>query len=113
MHFQLQMQKCFREMLYISVLIWIDDVVLFAKGPDDYLEALRQFFELLRSRRLKPNMRRCNLFAHKVICCGRPNDGTGIQHSLERLKCCNTCRNHQTGLLCKITYVLSIDLEIP
>ncbi|KAE9357983.1 hypothetical protein PF008_g2896 [Phytophthora fragariae] len=39
-HFQLQMQDCFRDMLYDSLLVWIDDLLVFAKTPKEYLAKL-------------------------------------------------------------------------
>ncbi|OWZ15876.1 Retrovirusrelated Pol Polyprotein from transposon 297 [Phytophthora megakarya] len=50
-HFQLQMQDCFREMLYESVLTHVE-----------YLAKMRQFFGILRARRLKLNAKKCLRF---------------------------------------------------
>ncbi|OWY94489.1 hypothetical protein PHMEG_00035758, partial [Phytophthora megakarya] len=55
MHFQLQMQECFREMLYHSLLVWIDDLLLFVKSAEEYICKLRELFVVLRDRRLKLN----------------------------------------------------------
>ncbi|GMF16253.1 unnamed protein product [Phytophthora fragariaefolia] len=55
MHFQLRMHDFFREMLYDSVLVWIDDVLLFSTSPAEFLAKLRVFFQILRQRNLKLN----------------------------------------------------------
>ncbi|OWZ08216.1 hypothetical protein PHMEG_00019275 [Phytophthora megakarya] len=49
-------------MLYDNLLVWIDDLLLFAKTPEEYLSKLRQFFAVLRARRLKLNAKKCVLF---------------------------------------------------
>ncbi|POM68944.1 Hypothetical protein PHPALM_14828 [Phytophthora palmivora] len=85
MHFQLQMHECFREMLYDSVLVWIDDVLLFSTSPAEFLAKLRVFFQILRQRNLKLNAKKCTLFAPKVIWCGKVIDGEEVQHDPARL----------------------------
>ncbi|POM64696.1 Hypothetical protein PHPALM_19741 [Phytophthora palmivora] len=85
MHFQLQMHECFREMLYDSVLVWIDDVLLFSTSPAEFLAKLRVFFQILRQRNLKLNAKKCTHFAPKVIWCGKVIDGEGVQHDPARL----------------------------
>jgi transposase InsO family protein len=85
MHFQAQMNLCFSEMLFEALLVWIDDLLLYAKDPETYLMRLRQFFEILRRRRLKLNAAKCTLFARSVKWCGRVIDGSGTVHDKERL----------------------------
>ncbi|KAJ0389674.1 hypothetical protein P43SY_011921 [Pythium insidiosum] len=63
LHFQLQMHSVFRELLYESVLFWIDDVLLFASSPADFIDRLRVFFQILRQHKLKLNASMCKLFA--------------------------------------------------
>ncbi|ETK81445.1 hypothetical protein L915_13054 [Phytophthora nicotianae] len=65
MYFQLQMQQCFREMLYHNLLVWIDDLLLFAKYAREYHTNLRIFFETVRARRLRFNAKKCVLFETK------------------------------------------------
>jgi transposase InsO family protein len=86
LHFQAQMHDCFREQLYQSVLIWIDDVLLWASSPGDFIERLRVFFAILRQRNLKLNAKKCKLFAPKVVWCGKLIDGEGIEHDPARLE---------------------------
>ena len=48
--FQAGMMEVFEGMVYVSVLIWIDDVLLFAKTFEDYLQVLNRNETDLRSR---------------------------------------------------------------
>lgn len=84
MFFQLQMNDCFRTMLFDSVLVWIDDVLLFAKSPSEFIENLRLFFQILCQRNLKLNAKTCTLFAHRVVWCGKVVDGEGLEHDPAR-----------------------------
>ncbi|KAE8901511.1 hypothetical protein PF010_g12839 [Phytophthora fragariae] len=86
LHFQAQMQECFRSLLYNAALVWIDDILLFARSPGEFLEKLRAFFIILRQRNLKLNAAKCKLFSKKVIWCGKVIDGTGIEHDPTRLQ---------------------------
>lgn len=85
MHFQMQMQECFKEMLYEALLVWIDDVLLFAASPHEYIQQLRKFFSILRERNLKLNINKCELFTKSVVWCGNVIDGQGVSHDPSRL----------------------------
>ncbi|KAE8955495.1 hypothetical protein PR001_g32080, partial [Phytophthora rubi] len=45
--FQKTMEECFASLLYKHLLIWIDDLLLYAADMDTYLEKLAEFFSLL------------------------------------------------------------------
>eukprot|EP00644_Phytophthora_capsici_P019273 jgi/Phyca11/132444/e_gw1.167.22.1 len=85
LHFQLQMHACFQEMLYTAVLIWIDDILLFARSKDEYLNQLEKFFLILRERGLKLNALKCRLFARSVRWCGKIVTGQEVKHDPARL----------------------------
>jgi hypothetical protein len=69
----------------LVVLIWIDDVILFAHDAESCLEQLRQFLEILRSHNLKLNARKCTVFSREVVWCGRVIDWQGVPHDPSRL----------------------------
>eukprot|EP00644_Phytophthora_capsici_P011684 jgi/Phyca11/123290/e_gw1.50.483.1 len=71
--------------MYRSILVWIDDLLLFARGAEEYLSNLRAFFKVVHERRLKLNAKKCVLFDTKVVWCGKVIDGTGVKHSPDRL----------------------------
>ncbi|KAE9358743.1 hypothetical protein PF008_g2540 [Phytophthora fragariae] len=84
-HFQAQMNDILKDLLFRSVLVWIDDVLLFAQSAGAYLKNLEQFFSILRQRKLKLNAKKCKLFAKRVEWCGKLIDGEGVEHNPERL----------------------------
>ncbi|KAE9271091.1 hypothetical protein PR003_g30616, partial [Phytophthora rubi] len=85
LHFQNQMQFVFDPFLYNAVLICIDDVILFAKTVEEFLQALRKFFELLREFNLKLNIMKSKLFQLQAKWCGRLISGDGVAHDPERV----------------------------
>ena len=104
-HFQSQMHRIFEDMIYHTLLIWVDDVLLFARCVEDYLQVLRDFFQRLRVHRLKLHPRKCNLFRKQIIWCGRVIDGEGITHDPERLRALKFFGLPPMGLHCSNFYV--------
>lgn len=82
-HFQSQMNDVLQEMLFRNVLVWIGDVLLYAKTPKSFMENLSTFFEILRQRNLKLHVKKCILFARRIKWCGKLIDGEGVQHDPE------------------------------
>uniref|UniRef100_H3GL52 Integrase catalytic domain-containing protein n=1 Tax=Phytophthora ramorum TaxID=164328 RepID=H3GL52_PHYRM len=81
LHFQAQMQECFRSLLYNAALVWINDILLFARSPGEVLEKLRAFFIILRQRNLKLNAVKCKLFSKKVVWCGKVIDESMVDYA--------------------------------
>jgi transposase InsO family protein len=79
------MHSVFQDLLHVAVLIWIDDVILFAADAASYLQRLHQFLETLRVHNLKLNARKCTVFSREVVWCGRVISGQGIAHDPSRL----------------------------
>ncbi|TYZ69491.1 hypothetical protein PybrP1_001835 [[Pythium] brassicae (nom. inval.)] len=82
LHFQAQMQSVLRSMLYQSVLVWIDDVILFARSPAEFLTALRQFFSLLRESNLKLNAAKSTFRIDSLMKLPLPNTAADLQYLL-------------------------------
>ena len=76
--FQKTMQQVLHQMLFLSVFIYIDDVLVFAKSEDDFVAAIGQVFERWRAHNifLKPQKRM--FFAAQLLWCGHGIDATGI-----------------------------------
>ncbi|OWY98480.1 hypothetical protein PHMEG_00030748 [Phytophthora megakarya] len=52
-HFQRTMEKCFEKLLHKHLLVWVDDLLLYASNVDEYLEKLQEFFSLVNEFGLK------------------------------------------------------------
>ncbi|KAG3097848.1 hypothetical protein PI124_g16272 [Phytophthora idaei] len=79
------MNDILMDLLFRSVLVWIDDVFPYARSAGDFLENLENFFSILRQRKLKLNAKEVKLFAKRVKWCGKLIDGEGVEHDPERL----------------------------
>jgi hypothetical protein len=66
LHFQLTMENCFRKLLYKHLLIWIDDLLLYANNVDTYLEKLEELFSLRNDFGLKLSAAKSSLFQRSV-----------------------------------------------
>jgi hypothetical protein len=85
-YFQSTMQGCFREILYISLIIWIDDILVYAKTEEDLLRAIEEVFDILNKFGLKLNPNKCELFKTDIKFCGKMIDQHGIRHDPERIR---------------------------
>ena len=43
------MIKCFEDLLDVLVLIWMDDLLLFAKNEDTFLKVLKAVLEIVKN----------------------------------------------------------------
>ncbi|OWZ10999.1 hypothetical protein PHMEG_00016043 [Phytophthora megakarya] len=73
LRFQNQIQFVFDPLLYITVLILIDDVILFAKILDEFMCLLREF-------NLKLHIMKCNLYEVQVNWCGHLISRDRVEH---------------------------------
>jgi len=77
--FQAGMMEIFDGMVYVSLLIWIDDTLLFAKAFEDCLQVFRQSFQRLRKFNVKLNPNKTQLFSREITWCGRKVSKIGIR----------------------------------
>jgi len=82
LHFQVTMERCFAKLLYKHLLIWIDDLLLYAEDVDTYLEEL---FSLMNEFGLKLSASKSSLFQRSVKWCGKIIDGDGVRHDPQRI----------------------------
>ncbi|POM62714.1 hypothetical protein PHPALM_28093 [Phytophthora palmivora] len=73
LHFQATMEKCFANLLYESLLIWIDDLLVFTNSIDEYLEGLN--FSAAKTR----------LYQQSVTWCGRVISPNGVSYDPKRI----------------------------
>jgi hypothetical protein len=73
------MMEVFDGMVYLSLLIWIYYVLLFAKTFEDYLQVLKQSFERLRKFNVKFNPNKTDICSCEITWCGRKISEAGIR----------------------------------
>ena len=65
--FQRLMQNCLSELNLTYCLIYLDDVIVFSKDPEQHLARMQVVFECLREHGLKLKPSKCNLFKSEII----------------------------------------------
>jgi hypothetical protein len=73
------MQEAPGEMLYESVLLWIDDILVYAKTESQLLDNLEEVFYRSDGRGIKLSAERCNFLAREVRWCGRVVSESGTR----------------------------------
>ncbi|GMF42756.1 unnamed protein product [Phytophthora fragariaefolia] len=86
LHFQMTMEHCFAKLLYRHLLIWIDDLLLYAEDTDTYLEKLSELFALMNDFGLKLSASKSSLFQRSVKWCDKIIDGVGVRHDPKRVE---------------------------
>jgi Reverse transcriptase (RNA-dependent DNA polymerase) len=90
LHFQATMEMVLAVLLYKNVLVWIDDVLVFADTVDELFDVLELMFKLLNEYGLKLSPKKSEVFLTQVKWCGRIIDADGIRHDPERIEAlCN------------------------
>ena len=64
--FQRLMQSCLGELNLTYCLIYLDNVIVYAKNEEEHLNRLRTIFERFRRDNLKLKPSKCNLFKRRL-----------------------------------------------
>jgi transposase InsO family protein len=86
LYFQHTMEVVLDTLLYESVLVWIDDILLYAKNLEEYLKRLDMFLALIQRHGLKLNPAKCDLWRSSIKWCGRIIDGHGVRNDPDRVQ---------------------------
>eukprot|EP00644_Phytophthora_capsici_P019711 jgi/Phyca11/133830/e_gw1.799.4.1 len=85
LYFQATMERCFASLLYDHLLVRIDDLLLYAKTLDEYLDKLAELFSLVNEFGFKRSATKSSVFKKQVKLCGKLVDGSGVRHDPERI----------------------------
>lgn len=77
--FQQTISSIFRKMLFSSVLIYIDDVLIFSQSFKIHMQTLKQVFDLLRNAKLRLHPNKCNFAAGKILYLGHILSSKGVE----------------------------------
>ena len=84
--FQRLMQSCLGELNLTYCLIYLDDVIVYAKSEEENLNRLRTMFERFRKDNLKLKPSKCNLFQKEIMYLAHNVSAEGIRLSKAGLK---------------------------
>ena len=84
--FQRLMQGCLGELNLTYCLIYLDEVIIYAKNEEEHLDRLRTIFERFRRDNLKLKPSKCNLFQKEIMYLAHDVSAEGIKPSKAGLK---------------------------
>ncbi len=76
--YQRQMEQIFGDLHFKICMIYLDDLIVFAKSADEHLSRLRQVFQRVRESGLKLSPKKCNLLKDKVKYVGHIISSDGV-----------------------------------
>ena len=76
--FQTLMNSVFQDMIDESVLVYLDDIMIFSKTAEEHEKHVRQVLERLRQNKLYLNKKKCKFFQTEVDWLGHIVSGDGI-----------------------------------
>ena len=65
-------------MNYTSLLVYLDDIILFGSTVEETLSRLSEFFEILKTNNLKLKPKKCSYFQKDATFLGHKVSETGI-----------------------------------
>lgn len=84
--FQRYMQSCLGDLNYETLLIYIDDVIIFSEDFDTHLQRLESVFDRLDEHGLKLRPSKCHLFKEEVNYLGHVVSDKGVSTDPEKCK---------------------------
>jgi len=84
--FQALADRVFEGMKWKSILIYLDDVIIFSKTPEEHLEKLREVCERLREAGLTLNPKKCEFLKKEVKILGHIVNETGIMPDNDKIE---------------------------
>ena len=84
--FQARMTQIFTELLFRSLIIWIDDLLGHADSEEKWISILSRTLELAEVFNLKFNIDKCQFFQRQVKFCGCIFSADGVVHDPSRIE---------------------------
>ncbi|POM74373.1 Putative retroelement [Phytophthora palmivora] len=86
LYFQSTIERCYQALLYTHVLIWIDDLLLYAADIDTHLDKLQELLELTAKFGFKLSVVKSCVYKQEVKWCGKVINGEGVTHDSGRIE---------------------------
>lgn len=85
--FQRLMNHVFRDILYVFVVVYLDDILIFSNDRDDHVRHIREVFTRLRRFRLYAKASKCEFFSRSISFLGYYIDFDGISMDPSKVQC--------------------------
>ena len=84
--FQHLMETCLGEMHLKWYIIYLDDIIVFSKTPEEHIERLRGVFEILAAAGLRLKLSKCKFFKLQVTYLGHIVSKDGIETDPKKIE---------------------------
>jgi hypothetical protein len=84
--FQAMMNRIFRELIDISVICYMDDILVYSATLVDHERDLEAVFQLIRKHQLKLKATKCQLYKREIDFCGHTLNREGIKISSSKVE---------------------------
>eukprot|EP00918_Siedleckia_nematoides_P066316 GHVU01144213.1.p1 GENE.GHVU01144213.1~~GHVU01144213.1.p1 ORF type:complete len:2874 (+),score=227.32 GHVU01144213.1:1224-8624(+) len=85
-YFQATMENLFAPVLRKGVLIYLDDILIYAKTLEEFYDILETVLRISEEHFLKLSAKKSHLFATEVEWCGKLISADGIRHKWDRIE---------------------------
>ena len=83
--FQCLMESCLEEMHLKWCIIYLDDIIVFSKTPEEHIERLRGVFEKLSAAGLRLKPSKCEFFKSRITYLGHIVSKDGIETEKKKI----------------------------
>ncbi|QRW10167.1 Transposon Tf2-7 polyprotein [Ceratobasidium sp. AG-Ba] len=83
---QRMMNDIFRHLLGVTVVVYMDDILIFSEKEEDHAEHVKEVLKILRENNLYTKLSKCEFFVKKVIFLGLVITPEGISMEEEKIK---------------------------
>ncbi|QRV88083.1 Retrotransposable element Tf2 protein [Ceratobasidium sp. AG-Ba] len=83
---QCMMNHIFRHLLGVTVVVYMDDILIFSEKEEEHAEHVREVLRILRENNLYAKLAKCKFFVKKVIFLGLVITPEGISMEEEKIK---------------------------
>ncbi|QRW12162.1 Retrotransposable element Tf2 protein [Ceratobasidium sp. AG-Ba] len=83
---QRMMNDIFRHLLGVTVVVYMDDILIFSEKEEDHAEHVKEVLKILRKNNLYAKLSKCEFFVKKVIFLGLVITPEGISMEEEKIK---------------------------
>ncbi|QRV73577.1 Retrotransposable element Tf2 protein [Ceratobasidium sp. AG-Ba] len=80
------MNDIFRHLLGVTVVVYMDDILIFSEKEEDHAEHVKEVLKILRENNLYAKLSKCKFFVKKVIFLGLVITPEGISMEEEKIK---------------------------
>ena len=83
--FQHLMENCLRDLHLSWCIIYLDDIIIYLKTPEEHIECLEGVFKKLSNACLKLKPSKCKFFKERIAYLGHIVSRTGIETDLKKI----------------------------